>query len=133
MTDDQFKALSQQLGAFLLPIKTIAIVQLARELYPQAERERLIAEYWALEVADREAYDALQQAHNELNPPQLTFEERVKQFGKAEADRQLAPVSTAIERKKGTSVAMDAFRKHHRLIARMVDNKGSLGKASYEE
>ncbi len=133
MTEDQFKALSKQLDAFLIPIKTIAIVQLVRELYPPAEREKLIAEHAALEAADREAYDAVQQAHNELNPPQLTFEDRVKQFGKEEANRQLAPASAAMERKKEASVALDAFRKRHRLIARMVDNKDSLGKARYEE
>lgn len=133
MTEEQFKALSHQLDAFLIPIKTIAIVQLVRELYPQAEREKLIAEHLALQAADRDAYDAMLQAHNELNPPKLTFEDRVKQFGKEEASRQLAPASAAMERKKEAAAALDAFRKQHRLIARMLDNKDSLGKGRYEE
>jgi hypothetical protein len=133
MTEDQFKALSKQLDSFLIPIKTIAIVQLVRELYPQAEREKLVAEYDALAAADRKAFDAVEQAYKELSPSNITFEERVKQFGKKEADRHLAPVMDATERRKDASAALDAFRKHHRLIARMVDNKDSLGKARYEE
>lgn len=133
MTDDQFQVLSKQLDAFLIPIKTIAIVQLAKELYPQAEREKLIAEYFALEAASREAYNAMEQAYNELSPPRLPYEERVKEFGQEEADRQLDRSSKAMERNKETSAALNSFRKRHRLIARMVDNKDSLGKAPYEE
>ena len=133
MTEDQFKALSKQLDAFLIPIKTIAIVQLAREMYPQVERENLIAEHRALEIAEKKAYDAMLQARDELSQPHLSFEDRVKQFGEEEAHRQFAPCGEAMERKKETSAALDAFRKRHRLIVKMLDSQGSLGKFRYEE
>ena len=132
MTDDQFKALSKQLDELLIPIKTIAVVHLARELYPQAEREKLVAEHGALEVADREAQEAIQQAQNELNSPLLAFEEREKQFGKETANRHFAPISAATERRQETSAALRAFRERHRLIAQMLDSKGSLVKFRYE-
>lgn len=133
MTEDQFKALSKQLDAFLIPIKAVAIVELAREVYPQAERERLVAEHEALATADREAYDAMQRAFDELSPSLPSYEERVKQFGKEEADRQSAPAWASMERKKETAAAFEDFRKRHRLIARLMDGKDSLGKASYEQ
>jgi hypothetical protein len=133
MTDNQFKALSKQLDKFLVPIKTIAVVQLAQELYSQAEREALIAEYSALETSDREAYDALQQASKEIIPPDLGFEERVRQFGQDEATRQIAPMTMALERRRETGGALNAFRDRHRLIARLMDCGASLGKSAYEE
>lgn len=133
MTDDQFKALSKQLDALLSPLKLMAQVQLAQELYPQAEREKLIAEYRALELADQVAFAAMQQAHEQLSPPGLSYEERVKQIGKAETDKQMVLVNVAQERRKSTSGAFDAFRKEHRLIARLFDNGHRLGKGDFEE
>lgn len=133
MTDDQFKELSKQLVTLLSPLKSMAQVQLARELYPQAEREKLIAEYRALELADREAYAAMNQVYEQLTPLRQSREELVKQLGKSEAERQLVPLMEAQERKKNTAVAFDAFRKKHRLIARFFDNEQRLGKGDHEE
>lgn len=133
MTDDQFKALSKQLDALLSPLKLMAQVQLAQELYPQAEREKLIAEYRTLELADQMAFAAMQQAYEQLSPPGLSYEERVKQIGKAETDKQMVLVNVAQERRKSTMSAFDAFRKKHRLIARLFDNSESLSKTAYEE
>jgi|GEM_PF-4426837 len=122
MTDDQFKALVKQLDTLLSPLKAIAIVQLARELYPLAERERLIAEYRALALADIEAHKALRQAYDKLTPPDMSYEERVKTCGEEEAKRQLSPVTVAMDNKRRTSVALDAFRNEHQLIARIFDS-----------
>lgn len=133
MTDEQFKEFSKQLAMLLSPLKSIAQVQLFRELYPQAEREKLIAECRALELADQEAFAAMQQAYERLSPPGLSYEERVKQIGQAETDRQMVPINVAQDRRKSTMSAFDAFRKKHRLIARLFDNSESLSKTAYEE
>ncbi len=102
MDAKQFASLTKQLDELISPLKTIAQMGLLRELYSQAEREKLIIEYRALELADQEAFAAMQQAQDQLAPPKLSYEERVKQFGKSETDRQLAPVSEASERKRST-------------------------------
>lgn len=112
MDEKQFTLLTKQLDNLIFPLKAIAHVELVRELYTQAEREKLIAEYRALELADQEAFAAAQQVHDQLTPPGLNYEERVKQFGKSEADRQLATNKEAGERRRNTLTAHDAFRKN---------------------
>lgn len=133
MDEKQFASLTKQLGELISPLKAIARVELMRELYPQTEREKLIAEYSALELADREAFETVQRAHAQLTPPGLSYEERVQQLGKSETDRQLVPVMEATEHRRNTSATHDAFRKKHRLIARLFDSTQDLGKTTFED
>lgn len=132
MTDEQFKALGKQLDALLYPLKSIAIMQLVRELYPHVERQQLIAKYRALELAAQEAYEAQKRAHDELTPNNLSHEERVQKFGQTEATLQLSHWTAALKHSNEARAAVSSFQKEHRLIARLIGSAERLGKGDYD-
>lgn len=132
MTEDQFKALGKQLDTLLAPLKSIAILQLAREFYSRAELRKLIAEHRRLEAASKEIYAFSEQVRKDIDSPGLTYEQRVAQFGDDKAARQMRPYMAALDKSKEANAAYDAFRREHRLVARLVDSASSLGKGNYE-
>lgn len=95
----------------------LATVGRAKVLYADGEFRELVARYRSLRAADLAACRGLKTA---LPKDGMSYDERVKAYGEAEARRQFAPFGKALEAKVETGRAVAAFEEEHPLISQLV-------------
>lgn len=95
----------------------LAAVGRAKVLYADGEFLELVARYRSLRAADLAARRGLRTA---LPKDVMSYDERVKTYGEAEARRQFAPFGKALEAKVEAGRAVAAFEDEHPLISQLV-------------
>jgi len=114
-TTEQITMLNSQLKSLDAPLQTLAVTALLKTMYEAQEVRELLRERAALTHADKSAYDALVAAEPDVDPG-ISYEARVEKYGEEAARGHLRPRHLALERRKETMAAMDAFNKVHPLI-----------------
>lgn len=95
----------------------LAAVGRAKALYADGEFRELVARYRSLRAADLAARRGLKTA---LPKDVMSYDERIKTYGEAEARRQFAPFGKALEAKVEAGRAVAAFEDEHPLISQLV-------------
>lgn len=90
-------------------------------IYPDQIANDLFQRYEELIVRDAEALAQIEEIRIPLTSDGLTYEQRVRKFGKAEVDRRWAPYLEALTIRKSTAGALGMFRSLHPLIVTIVD------------
>lgn len=95
----------------------LAAVGRAKVLYADGEFLELVARYRSLRAADLAARRELKTA---LPKDVMSYDERIKTYGEAEARRQFAPFGKALEAKVEAGREVAAFEDEHPLISQLV-------------
>lgn len=95
----------------------LAAVGRAKVLYADGEFRELVARYRSLRAADLAARRGLKTA---LPKDVMSYDQRIKTYGEAEARRQFAPFGKALEAKVEAGRAVAAFEDEHPLISQLV-------------
>lgn len=119
------KAFTASLKKIHGPLAILALTQLASEFYTKEQRVALYQEYAQLRKNDAELYEAINKARAMLDDQDLGYDERVKKFGKAMAEQQMAPVMDANQRRSESIKAVDTFRREHKLLVALWQAKES--------
>lgn len=129
MEAKEIKPILDAIGNLHTPLAAIALLMMADEFYTKDKRVALYAEYQILLDADAAAYQHLQEVGPKDN---LSWAQRIEQFGEAVANEQYAPKTAAMEARKETLRRIDEFVQEHRLIVRLAEAKAAIGKGKYE-
>jgi hypothetical protein len=112
------KPFADQFSRIEVSLRALACAELARTLYSadelRSQRERMRN----LSRADADAFEALNKAHDELTG--MSWDERIRKFGMADAEAQRAPAEKARVRRAGTLEALDAFKEEHPIVYELV-------------
>ena len=116
------KPLMQALGTIEVQLRALNRMNTLHALYERDEVKPLVARYKTLMEADGVAHEALSKASDVLRTAfgNVSFEDRVVQFGVDAARGQSAPIEAALEGRKATSAALGAFCAQHPLIVELV-------------
>jgi hypothetical protein len=117
------KSITASLKKIHGPLAILALTQLAGEFYTKAQRAALYQEYAQLRKNDTELYEAINKVRATLDDKDLGYDERVKKFGKAVAEQQMAPVMNANQRRSESIKAVDAFRREHKVLVALWQAK----------
>lgn len=103
-------------------LRTLVCVQMTRELYEEQKLRSLIQERKKLSEDDRLSYEQITEAGKNLKAAHgnVSFEERVRQFGEEAAREQGAPMDAALDVRKVTMRQLDSFDESHPLIAELM-------------
>lgn len=115
---EQLEALSESAKSIASSLSHIAVAARLNVLYSEAEQRNLLKEYRQLREADQKAFEILKVTRPEGES--TSYEERVRIYGKEEADRMLRPMHIATEERKRTMGLCDMFRKDHPLLASLL-------------
>ncbi|MFY2087904.1 hypothetical protein ACOTDN_15690 [Achromobacter xylosoxidans] len=128
--DKQNQMLTNAMKDLQAPLDVLAMFKLADEFYPKDKRSELYAEYQRLQEADDAAFVHMQEQLG--SPSGMTFEERVARHGQEVAAAHVESCRIAREARIKTMNAVDAFRKEHGLLMRLLGAKAAYGKTKYD-
>lgn len=120
------KAIAEPLNRVNVPLTTLALLQLANEFYTKEERTNLYGVYQQLCDEDERRFAELRKAQESIADEGIGFENRVKKFGKDEADKQIAPVVTAMDLRRESAAAHEAFKNQHPILYKLINAKTTL-------